>query len=164
MRARWVGGAPTVVAEVEKHTAGEIVIVVARRSHDYAYWRFIVTLAAGFAATAIAAWIWTFELHAHPGWETYSTRATVLLVLVAQAVSMALGWLLLRTGASIRRIVPEGHSGGEIATCPGGDDVGCVFGVLPARQEVVGIIEGDEALGVLGRCEDLRRVVRATLR
>jgi putative membrane protein len=96
------------VADVEKHTAGEIVIVVARRSHDYAYWRFIATLAAGFAATAIAAWIWTFELHAHPGWETYSTRATVLLVLVAQALFMALFWLLFRTGASIRRIVPEG--------------------------------------------------------
>ena len=57
----------------------------------------------------------------------------------------------------------EGVGGGrvDVAPGPGGDDVGGVVGVGVAAEQVVGVVEGDEALGVLGGGEDGGGVVDA---
>ena len=49
----------------------------------------------------------------------------------------------------------------HVAGRPRGDDLGHVHRVRAAAQQVVGVIEGEEALGVLGRRENMRGVVDA---
>src|SRR5450755_2460220 len=42
---------------------------------------------------------------------------------------------------------------------PRRDDLRGVFGIRGARQQVIGVVERDEALGMAGRVEDRRRVL-----
>lgn len=83
----------TTITEAERHSAGEIVLVVAHACDEYgsAGWRFAVLLAglvfAGLAAFAPPLEVWIY--------------------LAAQAVALALGHALARIDAVRRRLLPE---------------------------------------------------------
>ena len=57
--------------------------------------------------------------------------------------------------------VPQGLHRHQVARCPGGDDLGGVFGVGGPGQQVIGVVQRHEALRVPGRLEDRRGVVDA---
>ena len=75
------------------------------------------------------------------------------------------GFGAVATRPGPRHHVPFGHlvlrdvAGRDIAARPGGNHACGVFAVLRPAQQVIGIIEGNETLGVQGRLVELGRVV-----
>src|SRR5690606_12960543 len=81
------------VAEVEKSTAGELVVVVIKRSDDYAYPRALLALVLAIAC----------------GWLTYWSLPTLQssIVFGAQALFWSVFWWLSGLGPMLRLLVPK---------------------------------------------------------
>jgi putative membrane protein len=81
------------IHDVERRTAGEIVVVSVPRSEDYADVRLLYAAACALAAAPLAHLLWP--------------ELALLWLPWLQVGVMALGWLLFGVGPVLRRLVPK---------------------------------------------------------
>ncbi len=93
------------VAEVERHTAGEIVTVVAGRSHDYAYFRAVITALAVVTVATLTTWIWPWLAERFAVLDLGAELASWLVP--AQLVLAIPLWILTGRPGVLRRFVPR---------------------------------------------------------
>jgi putative membrane protein len=100
------------VAEVERHTAGEIATVVAERSHDYAYFRALVTALSVVTLATVLSWIWPVLAGRFPALDLGADLAGWLIP--AQLLLAAPIWMLTGRPALLRRFVPAPIQGAAV--------------------------------------------------